>query len=185
MSCSRRWSRSLGAGSSVLLVSAIASWAAARTTANLAAAVVLTGVAGVVTFAASLSPLFAPRRHRTMATGLVLVGTAAVLASLDQAVGYRTGFLAICGAGLFCAAELGDRAFCKGQGVQYRSGVDRWWPVWVSGVASGGAGLSYGAISARNILAGGGPAALVLGTVSATLVAFLALVLSTRARSSP
>ena len=55
-------------------------------------------------------------------------------------------------------------------------------------VASGAAGLSYGAISARNVLAGGGPAAIVAGRAAfaaLAIAAFLALLLSTRARSSP
>lgn len=183
MSRSRRRSRLFGTGSAVVVLAAVASWATVRATASLAAAVVLTAVAGIVTFAVSLAPSSIPRRHRTMATGLVLVGAAAVVASLHQTATNQRDFLLLSGAGLFCAAELADRALSRARGVQCIPGTDRLGPVWVTAVALSAAALSYGAVSARNVLAGGGPAALVAGTLAATLVAFLSLGLSVRARS--
>ncbi len=62
--------------------------------------------------------------------------------------------------------------------------VGSWSPTWVLGVAVGSAGLSYGAVASRGLLAGGGPAALAAGTGAAMLVAFLAaFLLRTRARN--
>jgi hypothetical protein len=62
--------------------------------------------------------------------------------------------------------------------------VCSWSPTWVLGVAVGSAGLSYGAVASRGLLAGSGPAALAAGTGAAMLVAFLAaFLLRTRARN--
>jgi hypothetical protein len=68
--------------------------------------------------------------------------------------------------------------------VEHRPGVERRSPTWVLGVAVGSAGLSYGAVASRGLLAGGGPAALAAGTGATMLVAFLAaFLLRTRARN--
>jgi len=121
-----------------------------------------------------------------MATGLVLVATSVVVSATGGAAPARTGFLVVSGAVLFCAAEVAERALANARKAEYRPGVDRWSTAWVLGVAAGSAGLSYGAISARGLLAGGGPAALAAGVAAATLVAFMVvLVLRTRPRTGP
>lgn len=119
-----------------------------------------------------------------MATGLLLVGAAAVISATGQPATDRTAFLVISGAALFCAAEIADHALSPARGAERRPGVDRWTPAWVLGVALGSAAVSYAVISARSIFAGGGPAALAAGTAAAVLVAFLAaLVLRTGPRA--
>jgi hypothetical protein len=89
--------------------------------------------------------------------------------------------LVVSGAVLFLAAELADSALSIAAHAERRPGVDRWSPTWVLGVAVGSAALSFGVISARGFLAGGGPAALGTGTAAATLIAFL-VVLALRTR---
>ena len=107
-----------------------------------------------------------------------------VVGALGEAVSTRASVLAISGAVLFCAAEVANRSIDQPRHVEHRPGVERWSPAWVLGVAAGSAGLSYGAIAARGLLAGGGPAALAAGTAAAMLVAFLAaLLLRTRSRT--
>jgi len=78
---SERRSRIAGAALGVVVTSAVAAWALAHATTRLAPAVALAGIAGIVTFTAALTAPFAPRRNRTIATGLVLVGTAVVVAA--------------------------------------------------------------------------------------------------------
>ena len=181
---SERRSRIAGAALGVVVTSAVAAWALAHATTRLAPAVALAGIAGIVTFTAARTAPFAPRRNRTIATGLVLVGTAVVVGALGEAVSTRASVLAISGAVLFCAAEVANRSIDQPRHVEHRPGVERWSPAWVLGVAAGSAGLSYGAIAARGLLAGGGPAALAAGTAAAMLVAFLAaLLLRTRSRT--
>lgn len=86
---SERRSRIAGATLSVVVTSAVAAWALAHTTTRLAPAVALAGIAGIATFTAALTAPFAPMRNRTIATGLVLVGTAAVVGALGEAVSIR------------------------------------------------------------------------------------------------
>ena len=162
-------------------VSAIASWAAAQTVANLAAAVVLAGIS----------------RHRDLRRELQPTPRAEASSNhgdwpLLRWHGGRACFLAP-GCRLpdglprhraepACSAR--PRSPTRPSPRDERSSTGEVWtdgdPSGCSGVAVGATVLSYGAISARNTLAGGGPAALVAGTLSATLVAFLALLLSAR-----
>ena len=163
---------------SVFGITAVTTWAVVQATAPMTATVALAGIAGVVIFAMALTAPLKRMRNRTIATGLVLVGTAAVAGTLGEAVATRGSVLAISGAILFCAAEAADRSLDRTRHVEH------WSPVWVLGVAVGSAGLSYGAIAARGLLAGGGPGALAAGTAAAVLVAFLAaLLLRTSART--
>jgi hypothetical protein len=171
---------------SILATAGVAAWAVAHSTARLAPVVGLAGTAGVVTFAIALTEPFRASRNRAMSTGLVLVATSVVVCATGSAAPARTGFLVVAGAILFCAAEFADRALANARKTEHRRGVDRWSATWVIGVASGSAGLSYGAISARGLLVGGGPAALVAGVAAATLVAFLVvLVLRSRPSTGP
>ena len=82
--------------------------------------------------------------------------------------------LAIAGAVLFCTAEVGERSLGGPRRLEYRPGARRWNPFWILGVAAASAGVSYAAVSARSLVAGGGPAALAAGTVAAVLVVVLA-----------
>ena len=66
-----------------------------------------------------------------------------------------------------------DRSATRGS-LEYRPGARRWDPFWILGVAAASAGVSYAAVSARSLVAGGGPAALAAGTVAAVLVVVLA-----------
>jgi hypothetical protein len=108
-----------------------------------------------------------------MATGLVLVGAAVVVAAVSEGVGARTVTAVVAGPVLFWAAETGDRALAGGGGVETRRGTDRWGTVSVLGVAAGSAAFSYGLVSVRGVLSGGGAAALAAGTAAAVLVAGL------------
>ena len=137
---SERRSRIAGAALGVVVTSAVAAWALAHATTRLAPAVALAGIAGIVTF---------------------------VVGALGEAVSTRASVLAISGAVLFCAAEVANRSIDQPRHVEHRPGVERWSPAWVLGVAAGSAGLSYGAIAARGLLAGGGPAALAAGGTKA------------------
>jgi hypothetical protein len=181
---SERGSRIGGVALSVVAISAVAAWALAHATAQLAPAVALAGIAGVVTFAAALAGPLVGRRNRTVATGLVLVGTSVVVGTLHEAGAGRTVALAISGAILFCAAEVADRSLDQARHAEHRPGVARWSPAWVLAVAAGSAGVAYGAISTRGFVADGGPAALAAGTAGAVLVAVLAAV-AVRTRSRP
>jgi hypothetical protein len=155
---------------------AVDGWALSHMTGIAAGAAALAGVAGAVTFAAALSPKLATRRHRSMATGLVLIGAAVVTSAIGQPAGQRNGFLVVSGAVLFCAAETADRALDRPRASEARPGVDRFAMTSVLAVAAGAGALSYLAISVRGAFAGGGPAALAAGTVAAILVAVLATV---------
>jgi len=168
--------RIAGALFSVIAIAAVATFAVVHSLARLTPVVGLAGVGGVVTFVVALTGRSRAKRNRTMVTGLVLVATAVVVSATRDAAPARAGFLVVSGAVLFCAAEVADRAQANARKTEHRPGVDRWSATWVLGVATGSAGLAYGAISARGFFAGGGPAALTAGVVGATLVAFLVLV---------
>jgi hypothetical protein len=171
---------------SVSAAGAVAAWAVLHSPVRLTPVVGLAGGGGIVTFAIALTDPMRLKRNRTMATGLVLVATAVVASAFGAAGPVRTGFLTVSGAVLFCAAEVADRALPNARKTEHRPGVDRWSATWVLGVAAGSAGLSYGAISARGLLAGGGPAGLTAGVAAATLVAFLVvLLLRTRPHRAP
>jgi len=174
MRLSARRSRALSFIASCLAVAGVATWAAAQTAAPSEAVTVLAGFAGVIVFSASLAPALARGRHRTMATGLVLVAVAVVVAATKQAPGTRTGFVVVSGAVLFCAAETADRVASRARRAERRPGVDRSGLAWVLAVALGAGAVSYGCVSARDALAGGGPAGLAAGTAAAILVAALA-----------
>ncbi len=179
-----RGRRVAGAALSVAAVALVAAWAVGHATAEMAPVVGLAGAGGVMTFAVALSAPMANRLSRTVATGLVLVGTAVIVSSMGVSAPARTGFLTTSGAVLFCAAELADRSSTHRRKTEYRPGVQRWDAAWVLGVAAGSAGLSYAAFSARGLVAGGGPAALAAGVAGAVLVAFLVvLLLKTRVRA--
>jgi hypothetical protein len=170
---------------SVTATAAVAAWALWHASAALAPTVALAGIAGVITFALSFRVPLAPARNRSVATGLVLVAIAVVVASQAEAGGTRTGFLVVSGAVLFCAAEVAERSLSYPSHVEHRPGVERWGQAWVLGVAVGSAALSYGAISTRGLLANGGPAALAAGTAAALLVAVLTtLVVRARTRTA-
>ena len=184
MTRSERRSRIAGSALSILAIAAVGGWALAHATAAVTAGVALAAIAGVVIFAAGLTSPFAPMRDRAIATALLLVGIAAVLGTSGQAVMARTGTLAISGATLFCAAEIAARSLDRTRRLERRGGVDVWSPTWVLGVALGSSAFSYGAIAVREPLSGGGPAALAAGTVAATLVGLLTvLLLWARARN--
>ncbi len=181
---SERRSQITGVTVSLVGASAVAVWALAHASPKSAPVVGLAGIVGVVVFATALTAPFAPLRRRAIAAGLVFLGTASVVGAAADAFALRAAVLAISGGVLFCAAEVIERSVGLARHVKYCPGVDRWSPPWVLGVAAGSAGLSYGVITARGLLAGGGPAALAAGTAAAVLVAFLvALLLRTRTRS--
>lgn len=170
MRSAERRSRTITAGLSVAGASAVAILGLTQATAQLAPAVALAGLGGLVTLAAAL----VGRRPRPVALGLVLLGTAVVLGTLHEQAGSRAGVLAIAGAVLFCTAEVADRSFGDTRQLEYRPGARRWDPFWILGVAAASAGVSYAAVSAHSLVAGGGPAALAAGTVAAVLVVVLA-----------
>jgi hypothetical protein len=171
-----------GVALSVVATSAVAGWALTHSTAELAPAVALVGISGICIFAAAL----VGKRNRTIATGLALVGAAAVIGALHEAAATRAGVLSVSGAVLFCAAEIADRSLDQARSVEHRRGVERWSPAWVLGVAAGSAGVSVGVDSARGAFTGGGPAALAVGTAAAVLATILAsIVLRARARTGP
>jgi hypothetical protein len=171
---------------SVLATAAVAGWAVSYAPGQLASVAALAGVGGVITFAVALTDPSRNRRNRTIATGVLLAATAVVVSAMGGTASARAGMLTVSGAILFCAAEVGDRASAQPRNAAHRSGVDRWSRSWVLGVAAGSAGVSYGVTSARGLLAGVGPAALVAGVVSVVLVAFLVLlVLRTQPRTGP
>lgn len=177
-------SRILGAVVAILAVAGVATWAAAQTAAPSEAVTALGGIGGVCVFSACLSPVSAPARHRTMATGLVLVGVAVVVASTKEASAARMSFVVASGVILFCAAETADRSVSRSRRVERRPGVDRSATAWMLAVAAGSGAVSYVAISVRGLLSGGGPAGLAAGTAAAVLVAVLT-VLALRVRSRP
>jgi len=167
---------------SVAATAAIVGWALAQSSARSVPAVGLTGIVGVVTFAAALGT----RNGLTLTTGLMLVGAAAVIGTLRETADARAGTLAVAGAVLFCAAELADRTLGRSGQPERRRGVGRWDSAWVVGVAAGSAGASYWAASESRLVAGGGPAALVAGTAAAALVVILAArMVRTRQRTGP
>jgi len=167
MTGSERRTRLAGFALSIAATSAVAAWAFSQSTAVAAPAVGFAGIAGVVTFSGALDR----RLTRTMATGLVLVGTAAALGTLQDTPAARSLALAVAGAVLFLAAEIADRALDQKGQLEHRPGVRRWSPLSLLAVAVGSAGVSYGVVSARGFLSGGGPAALAAGTAGAALVA--------------
>jgi hypothetical protein len=176
--------RVAGAALSVVAAALVAAWAVGLATAEMAPVVGLAGAGGVITFAVAVSVPMPGRLSRTVATGLVLVGTAVVVSSMGVSAPARTGFLTISGAVLFCAAELADSSSARRRKTEHRPGVQSWDAAWVLGVAAGSAGISYAAFSARGVVAGGGPAALAAGVAGAVLVAFLVLLLlKTRPRA--
>jgi hypothetical protein len=177
-------SRAVGATAAIVAVAGVAAWAAAQTAAPSEAVTVLAGISGVCLFAACLSPVLAPRRHRTMATGLVLIGVAVVVAATKETTAARTSFVVASGIILFCAAETADRSVSRSGRVERRRGVDRSGTVLMLAVAAGSGAVCYGAISARELLSGAGPAGLAAGTVAAILVAVLT-VMALRTRSRP
>jgi uncharacterized YccA/Bax inhibitor family protein len=177
-----RRSSAAGVALSVVGVFAVAAWALAHATAELAPATALVGISGICIFTAAL----VGKRKRTTASGLFLAGAAAVIGALHQAASTRAGVLAVSGAVLFCAAEIADRSLDQMRIVAHRRGVVRWSPAWVLGVAAGSAGVSFGADSMRGLFTAGGPAALAAGTAAAMLVAILAsAALRARARAGP
>ena len=168
-----------GVVASVAGLLAVAAWALGHSSAQLAPAVFLLGIVGVGLFAAAL----VGKRGRTIVPGLSLVGACAAVGALHEGAGVRAGVLAVSGAVLFCAAEVADRTLDRTRAAEDRLGVARWSPGWVLGVATLSACVAFGAGSARNIVAGGGPAALAAGTAASVLVAVLAaLVLRLRSR---
>ena len=186
MTHSGRGPRIAGSMFSVLATAVVVGWAVARSTGQLASVVGLASVSGVVTFAVALTDPLRNRRNRTIAMGVLLAATAVVVSATSSTTSARAGALTVSGAVLFCAAEVGDRALAQARNTTYRSGVDRWSTTWVLGVAAGSGGVSYGITSARALVDGGGPAALVAGVVSAVLVAFLViLVLHAQPRTGP
>ncbi|MGA2527538.1 MAG: hypothetical protein ABSG36_00090 [Acidimicrobiales bacterium] len=166
----------VGIALSILAISGVVAWAVSRSAPAQAAAVALAGVAGVVTFAFGLSRPFAARRHRTMATGLVLVGAAVVTSAAHNTSGSRASFLAMSGGILFCAFEVADGSLVSIGHVERRV-RGHWSLAWVLGVAFGSGALSYEAVSTRSLAVGSGPAALAVGTAAAVLVAFLVVFL--------
>lgn len=172
-----RGRRVVGAGLAVGAAALVTAWAVAHATVEMAPVVGLAGAAGVITFALAVGVAMPSRFSRTLATGLVLVGTAVVVSSVGVSAPARIGFLTISGAVLFCAAELADRSSAHSRKAGHRPGVRSWEAAWVLGVAAGSAGLSYAAFSARGPVAGGGPAALAAGVAGAVLVAFLVVLL--------
>lgn len=183
MTRAHKWLAPLRGALSVLALAGLVSWSLTRQSDAYTALAGLAGVIGVLTFAASLTPAFWPGRHRTRATGALLVATATVLASLREPVGTRTAFLVLSGAVLFCALELSDRPIRDPRGMERLPGADPWRPAAVLALTAGASALSYAAVSARSALGGGGPAGLAAGTIAAVLVAFLALALARRARA--
>ena len=178
--------RVAGAVLSVLATAVVGAFAVANSTAGNTAVVGLAGVGGVATFAVSLSEPLRTKRHRMIATGIVLVATSVVASAAKEAASTRTGFFVASGAVLFCAAELADRSLGNPKKTEYLRGVDRFSTTSVLAVAALSSGLSYGVISLRGLFAGGGTAGLATGVAGATLVAFLVLlVLQSRRSAGP
>ena len=183
MRLSARMSRALGFIASGPRVAGVADWAATRTAAPSEAVTVLAGIAGVIAFAASLAPALARGRHRTMATGLVLVAVAVVVAATKQAPGTRTGFHRCSGAVVLRGR---DRRPGRKPSAPGRAPARRVPPLGPGMVPRRGPRCRGSVLRVRlcpgRLLAGGGPAGLAAGTAAAILVAALAA-MTLRARS--
>ena len=93
--------RKVSTALSVLGVFLVTVWAIMQDTAQYEGVVLLAGVAGTAVFLTALTAPLGPRRHHTMATGLLLIGTAVVVAASAGPSGHRTATLIFSGAVLF------------------------------------------------------------------------------------